>query len=255
MQVIAASSARIRRGRPQRRRARVVVAGSTGVPRGFRQACGRGLYRIFNSAGFRFFRSNSRPPLLTDSPYATSSSLPSTPAATFADGTWYISVSYFDGVLDSGFLPIGSRGETYITLVISGGAAQPNIPHLPPRARLIAMPGGVIRIVAFYTSAADAADPNASAATHWAIAYTTDGSTPASGSPSVTVPISTGGMAILAYDLPAQANGTPVKVQLQMMIAGSPNIFSLPNTVLTATASTSGPTAPLAVASSPGGGA
>lgn len=218
--------------------ARVIFIRPRMPDRARRYGAARGLYRVFNAAGYRFYRSNSAPPAETDSPYATNATLPFHPSTLFADGTWYISASYFNGVIDSGFLPLGPHGETYARLEISGGNQVPTRPSQPLGANLIVRAGGVIRIVAFYPSVADAAN----AATTWAIAYTTDGSTPASGSPSLTPSLSTGPLAVLVYDLPAQANGTTVKVQLQTY---NGTVYSLPLAVMTAVASTVGPSAPL----------
>ena len=208
------------------------------------RASARGLYRIFNTAGFRFFWSNSGAPVAGTTPQATNATLPYQPSATFADGTWYLSVSYFDGVLDSGFLPIGPQGQTYLVLVISGGAALGTPPSGPTNPRLQVRAGGVVRVLASYIPAADGVN----AADHWGIAYTTNGSTPPSGSATIKPAITTGSGALklLAYDLPAQTNGTVVKVQLQM-IRGT--TYSLPGTVLSATADATGPSAPLALQS------
>jgi hypothetical protein len=71
----------------------------------------RGLWRIFAPACFRLYRSNVAPPLPGDTPWTTSASLPVTPADTFADGTWYVAVSWFNGIYDSYFLPVGPSGE------------------------------------------------------------------------------------------------------------------------------------------------
>ena len=59
---------------------------------------------------------------------------------------------------------------------------------------------------------------DANRATEWAITYTTDGAEPAEPphvTPTVTQTMPTAGVAVLVYDLPAQANGTTVKVRLQ----------------------------------------
>lgn len=207
-----------------------------------RRASARGLYRVFNAACYRFFRSNSAPPLESDTPFATSATLPATPANTYADGTWYLSMSYFDGVLDSGFLPIGPRGETYLVMEIASGAAVATRPGVATNAQLQMLPGGIVRVTAYYLRTIDGLN----AATEWALAYTTNGSTPPSGSPSITVTMS-GPIAILAYSLPAQVAGTVVKVQLQARRGGT--VYSLPGAVLSITVPTFGATAPLAVQS------
>lgn len=204
-------------------------------------AAARGLYRIFNPAEYRFYR-GSVPPLESDTPFATSATLVFQPVDTFADGVWYLSVSYFNGVLDSGFLPLGPRGETYLVMEISSGAGMRARPGLPNSAKLEVRAGGVIRVVAFYAPLPDGADR----ATEWAIAYTVDGSTPATDTPTIVRPIKSGSIVILSYDLPAQVDGTTVKVRVQTRRGAD---YSLPGDVLTAVAVAIGPSAPLALQS------
>lgn len=195
----------------------------------------RGRYRVFNAAEYRFYRSNSAPPVEGDSPWATSSSLPDTPTDTFADGTWYLSSSYFNGAIDSGFLALGPNGETYLELEIASAAEVSGRPTPPADVRLELRPNGVVRVVAFVLAVGDAAPDT------WAIAYTTDGSTPAADAPDVTQSISGGALKVLAYDLPAQADATTVKVRLQTRLSG---VYSSGSSVLTATADAAGPAAP-----------
>ncbi len=74
-------------------------------------------YRVFTTAEYRFYRAQGAPPAESDTPFATSPTLAFTDSGTrFGDGTWYVAVSYFDGVLDSGFLPVGPGDEPYLTL-------------------------------------------------------------------------------------------------------------------------------------------
>lgn len=218
-------------------------------PRGNRYATHRGVYRVFNTAAYRFYRSTIAPPVEGSVPFATSATLPYTPTATFADGTWYLSVSYFDGVLDSGFLPVGANGQTYLTMEISGGQLMATRPGQPQGANLVQLAAGVVQVNAFYARATDGTN----AATTWAINYTTDGSTPASNAPIATKPIGTAPLNFLSFKLPAQINGTTVKVQLQTVRgSGGAAVYSLPLPVLSIVVNTTGPTAPLGVASWPG---
>lgn len=199
----------------------------------------RGLYRVFAPAVYRFYRSNSGPPVEGDTPYATSVTLPATPADTFADGTWWISVSYFNGVVDSGFLPIGGNGETFRQLVVAGGVAVGTPPSPPLDVRLELRAGGVARVVALY------AQEGALRAATWTIAYTTDGSTPAEDTPTVTQAFArTSGVEQLVYDLPAQVHGTTVKVRVQVRRGSGPGVYSDGSTVLTLVADAQGPAAP-----------
>jgi len=200
----------------------------------------RGKYRIFNDAEYRFYR-NTSPTMDSVSPFATSAALPHTPSDTFADGTWYLGVSYFNGVLDSGFLPIGPSGEPYVRLDIDSGEEAATPPRAPNDWRLELRPAGVVRIVGFYYQA------GANRATQWAINYTTDGSDPVEDSPNVTVAINAAGLAPLSYDLPAQTHGTTVKVRVQTRRQdGETWLYSEGSTVVSAVADTQGPEAPLA---------
>lgn len=203
----------------------------------------RGRWRRWGEAKYRFFRDNSAPPEPTDTPFATAASLPATPADTFADGTWYLSVAKFNGIYQSEFLPIGPEGETYLKLEISGGAEVANGPVGPSDVALETQAGGVVRVLAWL-------DTNQTDADQWAIAYTTNGSTPAEDSPDVTVDLATTGMAILDYQLPAAADGATVKVRVQTRRNDgtdvSPSwVYSDGSEVLEATADATGPTAPL----------
>lgn len=216
-----------------------------GDPSTFRRhylAEGRGKYRVFNGAEYRLYRSNAGPPLETDTPFATTPTLPFEPSDLFADGTWWLSVSWFNGVIDSGFLPLGPKGETYIRLDLSGGQTTNRPPYAPESVRLEVRPAGVIRVVGLYI------ERGALRATQWAMTYTTDGSTP--GTPPAVTPTATeamntsGGVAALLHDLPAQADGTTVKVRTQTRrLDGSTWLYSEGSTVLTATADTTGPAA------------
>lgn len=206
-----------------------------------RYATHRGLFRIFNTTEYRFYRSNSTPPEEGDTPFATSSSLPHTPADTFADGTWYLSVSYFNGVIDSGFLPVGPDGETCLRVDISGGGQTNAPPDGPLEWRLEARAGGVVCVIGLYMQ------PGTERAGEWAIAYTVDGSTPPEDTPDVTQTIAARGLVPLTYDLPAQADGTTVKVRLQTRRNDGTWVYSENSVVKTLAADAQGPTAPLAV--------
>ncbi len=236
----------ILRGRPTprpRKRLRSVILNPAAY-RGKHYHEARGLYRVFNAAAYRFYRNKDRPPKPADTPWATSASLPDTPADTFSDGRWKISVSFFDGCLDSGFLPIGPAGETYLLLEIDGGAEVENPPAGPLHWQLEQRAAGVIRINAIYLQ-----DPTSTLrADDWAIAYTTDGSIPGPDAPDLTSAIADDWLSILAYDLPGQANGTTVTVRLQTRRGSSPFSFSTDSITRSATADAAGPSAPLALA-------
>jgi len=195
----------------------------------------RGLYRVFNPAVYRFYRSNTGPPSEDDSPFATNATLPHTPADTHADGTWWLSVSYYNGILDSGFLPVGPAGETYLRLDLAGGEEAETPPAGPLDWRLVQKASGVVRVLAvYYETGANRADA-------WALAYTVDGSAPPADTPDATETIAAAGLAVLQYDLPGQADGTTVKVRLQTR---RDSTYSEDSTVETTTADAAGPAAP-----------
>jgi len=169
----------------------------------------RGLFRIFNTAEYRFYRSNSGPPDFSSAPFATSSSLPATPAVSWGAGTWRIGVTWFNGVFESDPLPLGPRGETYLRLDISGGADIGNPPFEPVHVGLQERAGGVVRVTGVYWQ-----PPAGGRADEWALSWTNDGSAPTIDPPDITVELPADGLALLEYDLPAQADATTVKVAL-----------------------------------------
>jgi len=196
----------------------------------------RGKYRVFGPAVYRFYRSMTTPPVGGDGYFATSSTLPHEPTDTFSDGAWYLACSYFNGVLDSGLLPLGERGETYIRLDIAAGVEADLPPTGPQDVRIEAIAGGVIRVTALYCNT------GANTPTNWAITYTTDGSTPADDSADITQSITTSTLDVLRYDLPAQSHGTTVKVRVQTLTGST---YSENSEVLTATALVTGPSVAL----------
>jgi hypothetical protein len=120
-----------------------------GVARWYADA--RGRYRVFNEAVYRFYWSSVAIPEEGWAWNATNATLPYTPVTTFTDppSPWWFSVSYFNGVIDSGFLPIGTNGETYIRLDLSGGTETGNPPPGPQDWRLESQGAGVVRVMGF----------------------------------------------------------------------------------------------------------
>ena len=228
--------------RPRRSIAR---SGPPPISWGRNYALARGAYRVFNAAGYRFFRSNTGPPATTDTPFATSSTLPVQPAISFADGTWYVSASYFNGVLDSGFLPLGNNGETYLKLEISSGSQLPTRPAAPQNVQALVLPATVIRVQGVYLAAVDGAN----AATEWAISYTTDGSAPTANSPTVVVAMSGGPMALLSYDLLTVPAAVSVRILVQVRRG---TIYSIPGAEVDVYSSTFSPLAPVDLQAWPG---
>ncbi|MCG8407571.1 MAG: hypothetical protein MI923_20430 [Phycisphaerales bacterium] len=202
----------------------------------------RGLHRVFNDPKYLIYRSNTGPPQETDLPWVETDALPLTPIDTLPDGTWYISVRYFNGVLTSGFRPLGPNGETYIRLDIVGGQVVNGPPQGPRHWALETRAGGVVAVVAHYH------ESGALRANEWAIAYTTDGSDPPAGAPNVTKTIKTLKLAMMQHELPAQFHGTTVKVRLQMRRNDGTDampawVYSGSSTIQEITADTQGPAA------------
>jgi|GEM_PF-1616296 len=225
--------------RRRRRRRQKSLAADPAVFRTRFQHDARGLYRVFNAAEYRFYRSNAAPPVEGDVPFATSATLPHTPADLYADGTWYLSASYFNGVIDSGFLPLGPAGETYLRLDLADGEESDSPPAGPTDWRLELDAGGVVRVVGFYW------ESGALRADTWSLAYTVDGGDPPEDTPDVTVAMAAG-LAVLDYALPAQPDGTTVKVRLQTSRDDDDApVYSEASEIKTATADAAGPTAPL----------
>lgn len=199
----------------------------------------RGLHRIFNAAGYRFYRSNSAPPLESAIPFATNATLPHTPDDAYADGTWYVAVSYFNGVIDSGFLPLGGRGETYLRLDLFGGEETAGPPAGPHDVRLERTAGGAVKIWAAYL------ETGTNRASQWAVAYTDDGSTPPEDAPDVTVAMKSGLWEILEYELPTSGDGKTVKIRVQTRRQdGETWVYSDGSDVHTILSDAAGPDAP-----------
>ena len=114
-------------------------------------------------------------------------------------------MSYFNGIYDSGFLPIGPRGESYLTLSVSGGSAAAAPPSPPQTLDLAESAAGVVKVTAV------AARGSGSPPSQWYLSYTVNG-----GAPSVlTYRYSSGALAVLAATLPSQTPGSVVAVTLR----------------------------------------
>jgi hypothetical protein len=210
----------------------------------------RSSFNVIATGGaeYRFYRSTSLPLTGSDIFHTSADLHPfQTPTDTFGDGTWYLGVSYFNGIEDSGFLPVGPAGEPYLVLIIASGTEQPTPPIAPSRLKLQQLAGGVVRVHATYT------EQGANRAEEWALAYTTNGSTPAVDTPDVTVAMGTSQLEILQYDLPAQSHGTTVKVRVQTRRDDGGQVYSLDSQVLEITADAEAPAVPPAGGSYPGG--
>jgi hypothetical protein len=215
----------------------------------------RGQYRSFNDACYLFYRSSTGPPAESDTPFASSADVDYSPPDTFADGIWYISVSYFNGVIDSGFLPLDDIGRTYVRLEIVATEEKSNSPgdiayaglSAPGIWRVEPIAGGVVRVHAFYN------EQGPLRADDWCISYTTDGIhdpvVPPETAPWGTwqvEPIGDGtGLVFLEYDLPAQAHDTEVRVRISVRrdLGSYVYSYSAGTEVATLYADAEGPTA------------
>lgn len=198
----------------------------------------RGLWRIFAPACYRFYCGRVVPPVEGSTPWDTATSLPHTPTSPFTetDGTWYLAMSYFNGVYDSGFLPLGPSGETYLTMSMTSGLVVSE-PPTPMSVELAETTQGVVTVTALVASDATADE--------WLITYTVNGGSPI----TFAEPYPSGALAVLSASLPAQAAGSVVAVTVQTRRNdGTPGVFlwvvgdSLSDTITLALA---GPTAPL----------
>lgn len=205
----------------------------------------RGLYRIFNAAEYRLYRSALGPPNEGMTPFATSETLPHTPDETFGDGVWYLAISWFNGVLDSGFLPVGADGETYLKIKIADGQAVAVVPNGPLDWRLEQSADGVVRVVGVYFQS------DANRADEWALAYTVDGGDPPADDPDITATAAARGLCVFDYSLPGAADGSTVKVRLQTRRNDGTDaepvwVYSVDSEVKTIAADAVGPGAPAA---------
>ncbi len=198
----------------------------------------RGRHRIFNTAEYRAYRHSTRPPLESDTPYDTNPTLPFTPTDTFANGTWWLSLTRFNGIVESGFLPLGPSGEAYKRLDITSGSEVLSPPNQPLSWRIVATAGGYVRILATYRQ------DDSLRATQWAIAYATGAGSPATDNPDETATMRTAGLSILDYEIGPYSHLQLVKVRLQTRRNDGTWQYSENSTVLSLNADTEGPTVP-----------
>lgn len=196
----------------------------------------RGLSRVANTAEYRLYGENGVDPVPGVSTVrATGSALPLTWVP--GDGDWRIGVTYFNGYLESGFLHVDRIRIASGTQAANGPSNPQDDWHLEQRA------AGVARINAMYFGRADSTK-----ATHWKIWYTTNGSDPdvtaaATVTSAMTFLDPAGEWSRLAYDLPAQANGTTIKAIVRAFIT-STSAYSTNTEIKSTTADATGPAAP-----------
>jgi hypothetical protein len=189
------------------------------------QTAARGLFRIFNDAIYRLYYQSS-PAAPGSTPDATSSTLPY--SVSLADGTWYLSASYFNGVYDSGFLPLGAAARPYQIVTLVGGVVIASPPPAPLSLELAETAPGVVTVTATATDPGNVGD----------LWYLTTNVTPA----TYTKSVSAGALAIFRYSLPAVSAGTMVNITLCLQNSGGSNSAAITASITTASG---GPTAPL----------
>jgi hypothetical protein len=182
------------------------------------QTAARGLYRIFNAAKYRVY-CESTPPVQGSTPTWTVNSLPTT-GGSFADGTWYLAVSYFDGVYDSGFLSTE-------TIVVSGGSAAPALPGPVLSVDLAETSPGTVTVTATATGTAGFS---------WFVDWTAS---------NHYVTCRGGALDVLSYDITGLSPGATITVDVSLynfaLSAGGPALSAS-----ITLGDSSGPSAPLA---------
>jgi hypothetical protein len=172
----------------------------------------RGLYRVFNAAEYRYRWNNTRAPSLIDPIDETKATLDLETAATFADGIWRFAATFFNGIYDSGFLPVGPFGEPYLILTIESGVIIGNPSQKPDNWSLRVVGTnptafGVVWVDGFYT------ELGSLRADEWYVEYSVDR---ASWS-SVTQAVPVVGVAVLRLLIPVSwDDGSEVFVRVRM---------------------------------------
>lgn len=175
----------------------------------------RGLYRVWNAPKFRIYRTGpyvaswppvteGEPPAEGDPPWETCDALPYSPAGTFTTGVWLIALSYFNGVLDSGFYPLGPKGEPYRRLFIDAGGQEAGNPPEEPTWSVEAIAGGRARVRAVY------AETGPNRADQWALQLKPGVPPPANPEiyPPIPADIAGDGVAVWTYDSDPYMGGT-----------------------------------------------
>lgn len=168
----------------------------------------RGVYPIENTPEYRLYRKLNEPPEPgIDAVWATSASLPVTPPDVFADGVWYVGLTWFDGYLES---PIAVQ-----RIEIDSGTEVAPRPSAPDNTWMTQTAGGVVLVEALYAAGPDQAV--GSAADSFALWYTVDGSAPDPTQPAdATQPVGPGPTAAAQFSLGALADATVVRALVRM---------------------------------------
>jgi len=195
-----------------RRAVRLRISWDDGLGAGGRaHSAAIGLYRCRGSAQHEAFqRSGSAPDAEHDDAVA-SGALPLTLPATLSSGEYHHAVARRN--------PYGVVGGVSAVqrITVAAGVQETNAPEGDLDVRLEQRPGGVTRVHARFAIPQES-DRRPS---EWALWYTTNGSTPGSGSPNVTATLTRSRRgAVWQYDLPAQMHGTQVRVLVKVRKSG-----------------------------------
>lgn len=214
----------------------------------------RGRYRVAGTPVHRFKYDTS--PITEDTAddetNATLDGYESTATFTGTD-EFYIGVTKYNGFLDSGLGAVGSNSELYRTLRLVSDAVKPLLPYGPTGWRLEDRGGGIVAVRAVFNQpVVEVTDGSSDERPgQWVIAYTTDGSTPATDTPD-EYPDLKGTMAVYLdheIDFSGQSHGDTIKIRLQTRrndgTSGSPVwAYSANSSVLTLILDKTGPDAP-----------
>ena len=194
----------------------------------------RGMFRVRGTAMYQaYHKLGSAPTPGVDTAFATSASLPFTPTDTFGDGDRYFTLT------KKSAYGLESTPHHTTRMNISGGTVGGAAPNPPSQLQLF-QSAGIVTAKTLYTRPAD----STYLADTFALWYTTDGSTPGSGSPNATASVSsTARGAWWIYALPAQVDGVVVKVLVKMK-KGS--VYSDTGLSASLTVDAAGPSAPAA---------
>lgn len=168
----------------------------------------RGGYRLQGKPLYRIYRKLGSVPVPgVDAIWEETDTLPYQPSSTFADGIWFIALTWFNGYVESAVRKI-------VRLELVSGVERANPPDAP-KWGLTLRPGGVVRVTGYYDSSRDVAE--GVAANTWALWWTGNGSTPGIGSADYTEAMRFDRFAVarIIYDLPAAADGLLVKALLR----------------------------------------
>jgi len=200
-----------------------------------------GWFRIFNYAVYRFrHRTDGRDPdPIIDAPEAEQFALVWLSGVLAVSSDHRFAVSRYNGVRES---PLGLVRQVVLDAEGLETAAPPSPATLPA---LVTLSAGVLRLIALY--AADA-DLPAVRATHAAIWWRMGANPVFSGDPDAVVALQLGrGYAVIIYDMPAQADGVLVTVQVRprRSVAGQPTVDAATALEIATEAVADGPAAPI----------